>query len=78
MKHLRLFKSGIPTDLASRPTYARLIALFDNYLANVSEVEQVTNQELAEEVAFLDALMATRVMQATHQFLHSKGIQFSP
>lgn len=37
----RLFKNGIPKDILSRPTYAKMLALFDNYLASVNETEQV-------------------------------------
>jgi len=71
-----LFKNGIPADLKSKPTYAKLLALFDNYVAAVNETEVVTNQELAEEVAFLDAVLATRVLQATHEFLIAQSIVF--
>ncbi|EFX76267.1 Endoribonuclease-like protein [Daphnia pulex] len=71
---LPLFKNGIPKDVFARPTYAKLLALFDNYLASVNETEQVTPQERAEETAFFDALFGTAVIKATHQFLVSKGL----
>ena len=63
--------------MKSKPTYAKLLALFDNYVAAVNETEVVTSQELAEEVAFLDAVLATRVLQATHEFLIAQSIVFT-
>lgn len=65
----RLFKSPIPNDVLRRPTYSKLLALFDNYEAAVNITETVTNEELAEESAFLDAVLDTAVMQETHRFL---------
>ena len=60
-------------DVLRRPTYATLLAMYDNYVANVNETEQVTNQELTEEVAFLDAVIETKVMKAAHKFLVAQG-----
>ena len=51
-----------------------MMSLFDNYLAAVNEAEQVTQQETAEESSFLDALLATDVMRAAHQFLVAHGL----
>ena len=47
--------------------------MYDNYIANANETEVVTNQELAEEVSFLDAVMETKVMKAAHKFLVAQG-----
>ncbi|XP_032779443.2 poly(U)-specific endoribonuclease homolog [Daphnia magna] len=66
---LPLFKNGIPKNVFSRPTYEKMLSLFDNYLASVNETEQVTPQEKAEEAAFFDAVFATEVIKATHKFL---------
>ena len=49
------------------------MALYDNYAAAVETPEQVTNQELAEENAYLDAIMRTDVMRTAHRFLAQKG-----
>jgi poly(U)-specific endoribonuclease len=49
------------------------MALYDNYAAAVETPEQVTNQELAEENAYLDAIMRTNVMRTAHRFLAQKG-----
>ena len=68
-----LFKNGIPADILSLPTYTTLLAMYDNYIANANETDVVTNQELAEEVSFLDAVMETKVMKAAHKFLVAQG-----
>jgi poly(U)-specific endoribonuclease len=47
--------------------------LFNNYARNYSVQEQFTPEQLAEEVAFIDLVMETSVMQVLHQFLISKG-----
>jgi hypothetical protein len=49
------------------------MALYDNYAAAVETPEQVTNQELAEENAYVDAIMRTDVMRTAHRFLAQKG-----
>jgi len=61
----------------SRPTYKALIDLFDNYEGDTSVKETVTQAELAENDAFLDAVLATKVMQDAHQFLVKKGLASS-
>ena len=63
----------MPNDVLGRPTYVTLLALFNNYLAPVNATEQVTSQELNEENAFLDAVLATDVMKSAHRFLAAKG-----
>ena len=49
------------------------MALYDNYVADVSVNEVVTDEERREDDAFLDAVMDTSVMKQAHQFLVSKG-----
>lgn len=73
----RLFRNGIPEVVFNRPTYAKLLALFDNYLASVNETEQVTPQETSEETAFLNAIYETTVMKAAHRFLLDHGFAVS-
>lgn len=72
-----MFKNGVPKAILARPTYAKLLSLFDNYVLSVNETEQVTTQEKAEETAFLDTLYQTDVMKAAHRFLVDKGLSVS-
>jgi len=65
--------SNIPSDAFSGPTVKSLMALYDNYVADVSVNEVVTDEERREDDAFLDAVMDTSVMKQAHQFLVSKG-----
>nr|CAG4649264.1 EOG090X04MD [Scapholeberis mucronata]SVE93564.1 EOG090X04MD [Scapholeberis mucronata] len=69
---LALF-SQLPSDALNGPTIKALLALFDNYDSNCLNTEVVTAQEQAENTAFLDAILATTVMQKAHQFLSSRG-----
>ena len=62
-----------PSAIFTRPTYATLLALYDNYVIDVNVAEQETAQQLAEQDEFLDAVLATDVMNLTHQFLVSRG-----
>lgn len=69
----RLFSSLPANSLNGSATIQTLLALFDNYEDNCLNSEVVTVQELAENDAFLNAILATTVMQQAHQFLSSKG-----
>ena len=60
--------------MLARPTYAKMMAMFDNYLAAVNETEQVTQQESQEESSFLDVILATDVMRSAQQFLVAQGL----
>jgi len=65
---------NLPADVFTGPTVKALIALHDNYEAQVSHRETITDQERAEEDAFLDAIMGTYVMKSAHQFLADRGM----
>ena len=52
---------------------SKLVAMFDNYIADCTQTEVVSPQETSEDDAFLDAILATSVMQQAHQFLVTKG-----
>lgn len=69
----RLIKSD-PTSAFSKPTYAAAIALMNNFQRNVTIEETLTDLQLAEQTAFIDAVMETTVMKALHEFLISKGM----
>jgi len=59
--------------LFSQPTFARLLALLDNYEEVTGHDEKVTAEEEEEEEAFLDAVFETRVMTTLTNFFLSKG-----
>ena len=69
----RLFTS-VPANAFDGPTIKALLALYDNYDVSCSVTEVVTAEERVEDDAFLDAIMATSVMQQAHTFLVSKGL----
>lgn len=56
-----------------RPTYQKLIALFDNYVKEAGSAEDDTNQERQEISDFLDAILDTNLMEKTRLFLRDKG-----
>ena len=62
----------------SKPTFAAAQALLNNYQKNVTIEDTFTPEQLAEEVAFIDAVMTTSVMQQLHTFLVSKGVLHCP
>jgi poly(U)-specific endoribonuclease len=80
---------GSTVDLAPNPllavhpnayttgTVALLVALHDNYNADVAVTETETAAETAEINAFLDAVLATPIMQQLQTFLTSKGISLT-
>jgi len=70
---LPLFTSVPPTAFDG-PTIKALLALYDNYELACTVTEVVTPEERVEDDAFLDAIMATSVMQQAHTFLASKGL----
>lgn len=53
--------------------FAALAALFDNYEASPSQVEDHTQQEQEEELHLIEEMMKTDVMRTTLQFLADKG-----
>ena len=67
-----LFASVDPA-VESLPTFAAFTALFDNYSPSPSQVEEQTEEELAEEARFLEEVAATEVMRTTYQFLVDRG-----
>ncbi|XP_046453697.1 uridylate-specific endoribonuclease B-like [Daphnia pulex] len=68
----RLITSDL-TDVFTKPTYAAAQGLLNNYARNYSVQEEFTPEQLAEEIAFIDLVMETSVMQLLHEFLVSKG-----
>merc|ERR1711970_288199 len=68
-----LFTSVEP-GVAELPVYVALAALYDNYAPSPSTVEDHTEQEQQEELALLELITATEVMQTTYQFLVEKEV----
>lgn len=58
-------------------TYARMIALFDNYIPETGTPEPCGTPCRNEETAFLDAIINTRPITLLHNFLYSKGLASS-
>ncbi|CAH8480147.1 unnamed protein product [Schistosoma mattheei] len=58
--------------LGKRPTFAKFIALLDNYNPQVGVTEIVTEQQQKEEDDFINELLKTKVMKMTYNFLIEK------
>ena len=69
-----LFAPLQSSQLQSRPVYARLMALYDNYQEDVSRREDRTRQERREEDQFLTEIINTETMQETIKFLRNKKL----
>lgn len=69
----RLFSYVDEGALFSKPTFARLLALLDNYQRMTGKEEAVTRVEDQEVNAFLDEIFKTQVMEKLSQFFISKG-----
>ena len=61
-------------ELQARPVYRKLMALYDNYLEDVTRVEDRTSQERREEADLLDEIMKSSTMKETIKFLRSKKL----
>lgn len=61
----------------TRPTFKAFRALLDNYSSCTGEEEEVSEQELRENRAFLDAVMETAVMKYCHQYCLAKGASYN-
>lgn len=68
---LALFRY-LDQSVFDRPTYRTFVALLNNYNADVCSAENVSDEEKAEEYAFLHAAMATPVMQFCYQYCRSR------
>jgi len=51
----------------------RFVALLDNYKAATGVSEEVTPEEVKENRDFIDAIMETKVMKRTHEYLATCG-----
>ncbi len=71
-----LFTYVKPQVLRNRPTFTTFISLLNNYSAHTGEKEDVTEEELQENRAFLNEVMKTAPMKYCHQYCVAKGITY--
>ncbi|KAM3935984.1 uridylate-specific endoribonuclease D-like [Leptodactylus fuscus] len=69
----KLFSYVNEAKLFTRPTFARLISLLDNYVQKTGTAENVTNEEIREQNAFIKEIFQTTIMRKLSIFLISKG-----
>ena len=69
----RLFTYVNEQQVFGKPTYISFLSLLDNYNVNIGQTESLTEAELAEIDAFLDAILATQVMSLAFNFLRENG-----
>lgn len=65
--------SWIRPEVLKRPTFAKFVALLDNYVRSTGTSETETAQERKENVDFLNEIMLTAPMQYAHAYLIKKG-----
>ncbi|BBN10515.1 poly(U)-specific endoribonuclease [Marchantia polymorpha subsp. ruderalis] len=73
MEENALFRHLDPS-VFRRPTYARFVALLDNYNASMSVSERKSREEEQEEEAFVEEISRTAPIQYLKKYLSSKGI----
>ncbi|XP_073432874.1 uridylate-specific endoribonuclease D-like isoform X3 [Dendrobates tinctorius] len=69
----KLFSHVNEAKLFTRPTFARLISLLDNYVKNTGTLETISNEEIQEETAFMTEVFQTAIMKQLSSFFISKG-----
>ncbi|XP_071965273.1 uridylate-specific endoribonuclease-like [Antedon mediterranea] len=65
--------SYVDSSLLSKDTYAKFIALLDNYEARTGIDDSPSLAETREKDAFVSAILSTNVMELTYDFLFLKG-----
>jgi len=66
--------SWLSDDLRHRETYSTFMKLMDNYSSETGKQETITEEEINEQWAFIDAICDTDVMKYTHQWLAQKEL----
>ncbi|KAJ3080783.1 hypothetical protein HDU99_007433 [Rhizoclosmatium hyalinum] len=69
-----LFSGLDIAQLKSKPTYARFLALLDNFTAEGGVAETITDARLREEKAFIDEIYKTGPIQYLHKYLIAKKL----
>mmetsp|Transcript_19723 Transcript_19723/g.25492 ORF Transcript_19723/g.25492 Transcript_19723/m.25492 type:complete len:439 (+) Transcript_19723:123-1439(+) len=64
----------VSPEVFQRPTFRRFAALLDNYERATGQAEVITQQEIAENHAFIHDIMETHCMKYCHKYLHLKGL----
>jgi len=65
--------STLDSDAFTADTYTTLFPLLDNYNMDTSVSETTTDAEVAEQEAFLDAVVATDVFATAYNYLYDNG-----
>ncbi|KAL3690634.1 hypothetical protein R1sor_004285 [Riccia sorocarpa] len=68
-----LFKHLSP-EVLRKPTFARFLALLDNYTADEHQTERVTRAEQQEEIAFIEEISRTAPIHYLREYLSAKGV----
>ena len=66
--------SWLSDDLRHRETYSTFMKLMDNYSSETGKQETITEEEMNEQWAFIDAICDTDVMKYTHQWLAEREL----
>ncbi|KAM8977550.1 uridylate-specific endoribonuclease D-like [Pelodytes ibericus] len=69
----KLFSYVNEAKVFARPTFARFLALLDNYVKVTGTAETVTTAKLQEQTAFIDEIFRTSVITTLSNFFVSKG-----
>lgn len=64
----------VKRELMRRPTFSSFNALLNNFAAETGLTEALTKERQAEEIRFLNAVMATPAMKFAHKYLAAKGL----
>lgn len=70
----RLYAYVNEAAIFSKPTFAKLIALLDNYHRMTGTPENFTPQQLGEQDAFIKEVMHTPIMEHLYSVFHSKKL----
>jgi len=63
-------------QIFQRPTFHAFRSLLDNYSASTGDEEEVSQKELRENRAFLNAVMETAPMKYAHQYCLAQGVEY--
>ncbi|KAE8626707.1 hypothetical protein XENTR_v10006719 [Xenopus tropicalis] len=69
----KLFSYVNEAKLFARPTFAKLVALLDNYVQITGTAESVPTAEVQEQNAFIDEIFKTSIITKLSNFFISKG-----
>lgn len=72
-----LFAYVNPQVFRTRPTFTTFVALLNNYCAFTGEGENVTEEEIQENCAFLNEVMKTSPMKYCLDYCKAKGVTYN-